>query len=307
MLLATTGIVINEYGNVLLIQRNDTRTMAPPGGSMDSGELPTESVVREVREETGLIVMPVRLVAVHFWPTGPHGILSFVFRCIQRGGELASSGESLQVGFYSMSELPRPMFAMHRRRIQQALDHQGGPPYWGVQKGTWSMRLTRWLLINVIYRSMDVKRRISGQPRYQGPSAWRATGQVVVRRADDKILWVRDKASEPWRLPAAEGKSLEAPWTVAHRAVHGRAGFWPRLTDLCGVYIGRQDDHVRFVFTAEAGAKRAKEWVDSELCAFLETGDSGKAFLGRDLGYVRDACDGDSLTRFRHEESSDGS
>ena len=64
MKLITSGIVTNQYGHVLLIQRDDSLTWAPPGGILEHGELPTEGVVREVREETGLMVTPVRLVAL---------------------------------------------------------------------------------------------------------------------------------------------------------------------------------------------------------------------------------------------------
>ena len=41
MNIATNGFVFDQYGNVLLIRRDDTRTFAPPGGALDAGELPT--------------------------------------------------------------------------------------------------------------------------------------------------------------------------------------------------------------------------------------------------------------------------
>ncbi len=94
MFLGAGGIVINEAGELLVIQRDDTRTWTYPGGALDMGELPTDAVVREVEEETGIKVYPVRLVGIFFNPVPARGdLLVFSFRCIQRGGEIKTSAE----------------------------------------------------------------------------------------------------------------------------------------------------------------------------------------------------------------------
>ena len=87
MNIGTTGIIIDQKMQLLVIKRDDTRTWAPPGGSSDAGEMPTESVTREVEEETGFKVMPVRLVGLSFIPEFGEGVLQFTFRCLLRGGE----------------------------------------------------------------------------------------------------------------------------------------------------------------------------------------------------------------------------
>ena len=96
MKISTMGFVFNEFSQILLIQRNDTHTWAPPGGSLDAGELPTAGVIREVREETGLRVWPVRLVGLYYVPGGAEDTLMFAFRCLPQGGELQTSAESPQ-------------------------------------------------------------------------------------------------------------------------------------------------------------------------------------------------------------------
>lgn len=34
------GIVVDEYGQVLMVRRDDSRTWAPPGGGVDADEMP---------------------------------------------------------------------------------------------------------------------------------------------------------------------------------------------------------------------------------------------------------------------------
>ena len=60
MIVSANGIVFNEYSDVLLVQRDDTRTLAPPGGACEIDELPHHAAAREVQEETGgrLLAIP---------------------------------------------------------------------------------------------------------------------------------------------------------------------------------------------------------------------------------------------------------
>ena len=52
-----TGLVVHDsLDKVLLIKHKKLKTWLPPGGHVDEGELPDECVIREVFEETGLIV-----------------------------------------------------------------------------------------------------------------------------------------------------------------------------------------------------------------------------------------------------------
>jgi 8-oxo-dGTP pyrophosphatase MutT (NUDIX family) len=49
-------IVPNERGQLLLVHKTDNDLLALPGGAMDLGEFMAETVVREVKEETGIDV-----------------------------------------------------------------------------------------------------------------------------------------------------------------------------------------------------------------------------------------------------------
>jgi len=63
--LAGVGAVIVHEGRVLLVQRGREPMLGKwtiPGGLIEVGEMLSEAVVRETREETGLDVEPVELI-----------------------------------------------------------------------------------------------------------------------------------------------------------------------------------------------------------------------------------------------------
>lgn len=58
------AIVRNEAGQILFLVRADNGLWDLPAGAIDPGETPAQAVVREVREETGLLVEPVSIAGV---------------------------------------------------------------------------------------------------------------------------------------------------------------------------------------------------------------------------------------------------
>jgi 8-oxo-dGTP pyrophosphatase MutT (NUDIX family) len=57
--------VIFDEGRVLLQRRDDTGRWGLPGGGVEPGESVRQALIREVREETGLEVEPLRLIGVY--------------------------------------------------------------------------------------------------------------------------------------------------------------------------------------------------------------------------------------------------
>jgi 8-oxo-dGTP pyrophosphatase MutT (NUDIX family) len=124
------GAVIRDAaGRILLQQRGDTGEWGLPAGAMEIGERLDQTIIREVREETGLQVKPTRLVGVYsdtdFCFTYPGGdqvkAVSTLFECRIGGGQLAADGiESLKVEFFPPDALP-PMIPRHARRVRDAL------------------------------------------------------------------------------------------------------------------------------------------------------------------------------------------
>ncbi|MFG1696781.1 NUDIX domain-containing protein [Nonomuraea sp. NPDC049309] len=69
--------VIEWKGRLLLIKKSDDDPYQPgrwelPGGRLKSGENPDEALVREVREEVGLDVLPGRPLALWWWRLEDH-------------------------------------------------------------------------------------------------------------------------------------------------------------------------------------------------------------------------------------------
>lgn len=60
----------------------------PPGGGIEFGESMESAVVREVEEETGLYIKPLRLLWVHEFIEPPFHAIEYYFECDVTGGSL---------------------------------------------------------------------------------------------------------------------------------------------------------------------------------------------------------------------------
>lgn len=89
-------MICDGHGNVLVEERvkADWSGIAFPGGHVEPGEAFTDSVVREVREETGLTVHDARLCGVkQFRADGGERYVVFLYKAERYSGELRSSAE----------------------------------------------------------------------------------------------------------------------------------------------------------------------------------------------------------------------
>jgi ADP-ribose pyrophosphatase YjhB (NUDIX family) len=106
------AVVLDEEEAILLVREKEDGLWTLPGGWVDVGESPSESVEREVKEESGFDVRAVRLLALwdrdkHPHPPTPFHVYKLVFRCELLGGDpLTTSTETEGVGFFPKDALP---------------------------------------------------------------------------------------------------------------------------------------------------------------------------------------------------------
>jgi len=127
---AASAVVVDEHNRIVLQRRTDNGLWALPGGAMDVGESLADTVVREVREETGLQVQPLYVVGVYSDPAHVFAYddgevrqeYSVCVACRVVGGALRVSSESTDVASFAAEEIGAlPMHDRIRVRIADFL------------------------------------------------------------------------------------------------------------------------------------------------------------------------------------------
>src|SRR3954451_22333697 len=106
------GAVFDAEGRILMVREAiDAHRWTLPGGWADMNQTPAQSVVREVFEESGYHVRPVKLAAV--WdrarqahPPMAFSVVRMFFICALEGGEPATSLETSEIGWFAEDEIP---------------------------------------------------------------------------------------------------------------------------------------------------------------------------------------------------------
>lgn len=117
---------------ILLVRENDG-LWALPGGWLDVNLSVAEGVVKEVREEAGLIAAADYLIAVqdrekHNAPIFAYKICKIFVHCTAAGGAFENNIETTESGYFALHELP-PLAEskVNREQIEMCFDaHQAG-------------------------------------------------------------------------------------------------------------------------------------------------------------------------------------
>ena len=101
------GVVFFYDGGVLLVQRAIHPSYGKwvfPGGYVDRGETLESAALREVREESGLVVRLTRLLGVYSFPDNP--VIVVAYAGDVTGGSLTIDDESLAVRSFPPAKIP---------------------------------------------------------------------------------------------------------------------------------------------------------------------------------------------------------
>ena len=119
-----SAVIQDDNGQILLIQRSDNLEWAIPGGSMELGYSVYDTLVREVREETGLSISVAGLVGLYSESGSP--IVLVAYAAIYLEGDLfRDPAEVQETAFFPVASPPPLAFPRDRRIIQ---DWQGHGP-----------------------------------------------------------------------------------------------------------------------------------------------------------------------------------
>lgn len=130
----STAIIPYPDNKILLIKRN-TRPFvgfwALPGGRMDPGETIDQTVIREVKEETGLEVKIVRVVG-EYVERGAREEIEYEYypTCFvvePMGGELKKQDSEIQeMKLFSLDALPKPLAFEHEKMLEDYVQAKKG-------------------------------------------------------------------------------------------------------------------------------------------------------------------------------------
>lgn len=120
-------IVINE-GNEFLLIKGPKRGWEMPGGIVEQGESLKEAAIRETKEESGIDIEILKFCGI--FQNVHKSICNTLFLAKPIGGNLTTSTESLEVGFYPIEQaLKMVTIGNFKQRIEYCLDHNKQPFY----------------------------------------------------------------------------------------------------------------------------------------------------------------------------------
>ena len=105
------GLVLDADNKILLVKESTDSRWSLPGGWADVGYSPKETIIKEIKEETGLNAEVMQLLAVfdknkHDHPPEPHYVFKMVFYCEALSTTLQKGFDVVDIGYFSINNLP---------------------------------------------------------------------------------------------------------------------------------------------------------------------------------------------------------
>jgi len=127
------AVIQDKAGRVLLVRRSDNNTWVMPAGSIELNESILDCLKREVKEETGLEVINVTVMAIYSDPRhsfvtaygDPYQMFAVVFLVNEwQGTLLSNTDETTDARFFGMDELPE-ILELYRETLEDFQNFNG--------------------------------------------------------------------------------------------------------------------------------------------------------------------------------------
>lgn len=116
-------IFSNDRKKILLTKRKDIPMWVLPGGHLDKNETFKVAAVREYKEETGLTIRILHLLALYKTPD--NNIEKRVYEGKIISGKIKETNEAKQIKWFPITALPVLMTRYERIRISDGLSYNG--------------------------------------------------------------------------------------------------------------------------------------------------------------------------------------
>ena len=237
MRLISNGILTDYKGRVFLQQSGET-SLAPVHRPLEPGSLPTQTLDRAFREDTSLIVMPVRLTGLYYDGGVPAGDLTFCFRYTMRGGDLKVPSGGQPAGFFDWPIQAGGLSPKYSLMVDDAVHHAGGPPILKAAEGGLSARLGRLF---------------ARQPVESDAEPWAVAVRLTGTASADAIEWAVEP-DEKQPTAAIPTDPAKPPWETAARVLaHNHSVDRGSHLRLARVEMASERRALTLVFAAAAG------------------------------------------------------
>jgi ADP-ribose pyrophosphatase YjhB (NUDIX family) len=229
ILVYASAIIPDERGQVLFQRRSDFPWWGLPGGVLERGERLQDCLVREVREETGLRIVPQRLIGLYSSPdfdvTYPNGDqvqqVTACYACQPPDDTPRPDGdEILELAYFPPHRLPE-VPSWYRAMLADLVDQQEPSFRQGQAGGPASEAYGPWL------------RRLVGQAPVI--TVW---GAACVRDAAGRVVLVRRAEDGQWAAPGGTMELGERIDRSMARQVRQETGLLVHLERLVAIDSG---------------------------------------------------------------------